>query len=165
MPTAEVINAGLSAPSVYHGETTSLDMAGLLLNAYELGDMINHSADVADYAYWKAAVADNTEVQQLILQFRKAKELFEECQRFGRYHPNFHEAKNKVKEIERLLDGHECVTRFKAAEQAIDELLYEVSRTIALAVSESVKVPGNDSVVGGGCGSGGSCSCGSGGCG
>ncbi|XEC97622.1 YlbF family regulator [Paenibacillus tarimensis] len=142
-----------------------LNMAELLISAYELGDMINQSADVADYIYWKDIVAKHPEVQDLIASFRKAKELFEECQRFGRFHPDYHAAKDKVKEIESKLDGYECVSKFKLAEQAVDRMLYEVSQTIALGVSETVKVPGNEPVSGSGCGSGGSCGCGSGGCG
>nr|WP_229725347.1 YlbF family regulator [Paenibacillus abyssi] len=140
-------------------------MAGLLLHAYELGDMINNSADVADYLYWKAAVEKDAEVQALIVKFRKAKDFFTECERFGRFHPDFHAAKDKVKELERELDTFESVKNYKAAERAVDQLLYDVSHTIASSVSETIKVPGNEALSGGGCGSGGSCSCGSGGCG
>ena len=64
-----------------------LDMAALLTAAYELGDMINHSADAADYEYWKAEMRNDPEAQRLIKLFGKAKEKFEECQRFGRFHP------------------------------------------------------------------------------
>ncbi|MCF2942207.1 YlbF family regulator [Paenibacillus tarimensis] len=143
----------------------TVDMAGLLTAAYELGDMIINSADAADYEYWKNEVAGNQPVQELVRQFAKAKELFEECQRFGRFHPDFHAAKDKVKEIEGQLAEYECVRNFKAAEKALDDLLYDVSHVIARAVSEEIKVPANEGKGGGGCGSGGSCGCGSGGCG
>ncbi|WP_223869659.1 YlbF family regulator [Paenibacillus sabuli] len=140
-------------------------MAGLLLHAYELGDMINGSAEVADYLYWKAVVDRDDEVRALIKRFDKAKELYAECERFGRFHPDFNDAKDKVKAIERELDDMECVSRFKAAEREVDQLLFTVSQSIAGAVSETIKVPGNEPAGGGGCGAGGSCSCGSGGCG
>lgn len=164
MPTADKTAVMSGAVSGSGEHVASLDMAGLLLNAYQLGDMIVDSAAVADYLYWKAAVAEHAEVQELKRDFLKAKDLFEECQRFGRYHPDYHAAKGKVKELQSRLDHYECVSRFKEAEAAVDQLLYEVSSTIAAAVSETVKVPGNEGVSGG-CGSGGSCSCGSGGCG
>jgi cell fate (sporulation/competence/biofilm development) regulator YlbF (YheA/YmcA/DUF963 family) len=109
-------------------------------------------------------VAEDEAVKQLMKQFDKAKELFVECERFGRFHPNYHEAKDRVKLAERQLDELECVRRFKQAEQVVDTMLHEVSRTIAEAVSDTIKVPGNER-GGGGCGSGGSCGCGSGGCG
>jgi len=162
MPVAE----SWTAPSVQDdGVRSSLDMASLLLSAYELGDWINQSAEVSDYLYWKSVVNENEEVKSLQIEFSKAKELFEECQRFGRFHPNYHEAKDKVKDVEKRLLELECVSKFKASEQAVDDMLYEVSRMIAESVSDTIKVPGNERNQGGGCGSGGSCGCGSGGCG
>ncbi|WP_373425785.1 YlbF family regulator [Paenibacillus endoradicis] len=148
-------------------EIATLDMASLLLKAYELGDTIIDSAPVANYLYWQSEVANNTEVKEIQREFNKAKELFEECQRFGRFHPNYHEAKDKVKEVEAKLQAIACVRQFKEQEQQLDELLHEVATTIARAVSETIKVPSNEkgAGAGGGCGSGGSCSCGSGGCG
>lgn len=161
MPVAEQWTASTTYED---GGRSSLDMGSLLLSAYELGDWINQSAEVAEYLYWKSVVNQSEEVKLLQAQFAKAKELFEECQRFGRFHPNYHEAKDKVKQIEKQLAEIECVSKFKASEQAVDDMLYEVSRLIAESVSDTIKVPGNERSLGG-CGSGGSCGCGSGGCG
>ncbi|WP_374121414.1 YlbF family regulator [Paenibacillus sp. LHD-117] len=143
----------------------TLDMASLLLSAYELGDWINQSAEVAEYAYWKTVVSGDTEAAQRKREFAKAKELFAECERFGRFHPDYHEAKDKMKSAEKRLDEIESVKRFKLAEQAVDEMLHEVALLIAESVSDTIKVPSNEKGSGGGCGSGGSCGCGSGGCG
>ncbi|WP_138751700.1 YlbF family regulator [Paenibacillus sinopodophylli] len=164
MPTAEGLTAiQLEQPQ---GGVSSLDMASLLLCAYELGDWINQSAEVAEYLYWKTAVNEDEEVKRITKRFAKAKELFVECERFGRFHPDYNEAKDKVKQIERELSEIESVRRFKTAEQVVDDMLFEVSRTIAESVSDNIKVPSNEKAAGGGsCGSGGSCGCGSGGCG
>lgn len=163
MPTAEGLTAvQLEQPQ---GGASSLDMASLLLCAYELGDWINQSVEVTDYLYWKSAVNEDEEVKQMSRRFEKTKELFEECQRFGRFHPDYNEAKDKMKQVEREMNNIESVRRFKLAEQIVDEMLYDVSRTIAESVSENIKVPGNEKAGGGSCGSGGSCGCGSGGCG
>ncbi|MBM7563525.1 YlbF family regulator [Paenibacillus sacheonensis] len=144
----------------------SLDMGQLLLRAYEIGDLVNQSAEVAEYAYWKSVVDANDQVRQLVKQFEKAKELFVDCERFGRFHPDYNAAKDNVQEVQRQLNEIECVSRFKAAEQAVDDLLHAIAAEIAAAVSDTIKVPSNDPLPkGGGCGSGGSCSCGSGGCG
>ncbi|NIK75738.1 cell fate (sporulation/competence/biofilm development) regulator YlbF (YheA/YmcA/DUF963 family) [Paenibacillus castaneae] len=162
MPATEGLTAiQLEQPQ---GGVSSLDMASLLLCAYELGDWINQSAEVAEYLYWKSAVNEDEDVKQITRRFEKAKELFDECQRFGRFHPDYNSAKDKVKQIERELGEIESVRRFKFAEQVVDEMLYDVSRTIAESVSDNIKVPGNEKAGGGSCGSGGSCSCGSGGC-
>ena len=61
------------------------------------------------------------------------------------------------------LGSIESAREFKRSEEALDKLLYDVSVVIARAVSDSVKVPGNDPLPSAGCGSGGcgnGCSCG-----
>jgi cell fate (sporulation/competence/biofilm development) regulator YlbF (YheA/YmcA/DUF963 family) len=140
-------------------EAETLDMSAVLMHAYDMGDMIKSSAEVADYLYWKTAVESSPEVKELKLLFAKTKELFEECERFGHYHPNYHEALAKVNEVQELLNQVEAVRNYKEAEDRLDDLLYTVSTTIAHAVSETIKVPSNNPLPsGGGCSSGGSCS-------
>ncbi|EXX85380.1 regulator [Paenibacillus darwinianus] len=146
--TKEAAYAGYRADA---GQAT-LDMAGLLSAAYELGDMINFSADAADYVYWKGEMKRNEAVQALVKRFAKAKEKFEECQRFGRFHPDYHAAKEEAEAVQRELDEQESVRGFKAAEQSLDGLLFEVSTLIARAVSDEIKVPSNDPMPSSGCG-------------
>lgn len=147
-------------------EPAPLDMAPLLLCAYELGDSINQSALVAEYLYWKDVVEKDEEVLRLKAAFAKAKELFTECERFGRFHPDYNAAKDAVKKVEAEMAEVESIRRYKETEAELDALLYDVSLMIAESVSETIKVPSNNPLpTGGGCGSGGSCSCGSGGCG
>jgi hypothetical protein len=66
-------------------EADMLDMSAVLMHAYDMGDMIKSSAEVADYLYWKTAVESSAEVKELQALFMKKKELFEECERFGHY--------------------------------------------------------------------------------
>ncbi|WP_442951514.1 YlbF family regulator [Paenibacillus sp. GYB004] len=142
-------------------ETQSLDMAQVLLQAYEVGDMINSSAEVADYLYWKNAVDGDPEVKSAMQAFAKAKETFEDCQRFGHYHPDYHAALNAANLAQERLDAIESVRHFKEAEARLDELLLHVSETIAYSVSDTIKVPSNNPLPSkGGCG--GNCN---GGCG
>ncbi|RED65896.1 YlbF family regulator [Cohnella lupini] len=147
-------------------ENAPADMALLLSHAFELGDSLKNSAYAAEYVFWKDRVHRDEEVQTLTKLFAKAKEKFAECERFGRFHPDYNAALDQVYEMESRLDQVESVRNFKAAENSLDELLNDVSRTIAYAVSQSIKVPDNNpNPKASGCGNGGSCSCGSGGCG
>jgi cell fate (sporulation/competence/biofilm development) regulator YlbF (YheA/YmcA/DUF963 family) len=141
-------------------ETRALDMAQVLLHAYEVGDMINNSAEVADYLYWKDAIGRAADVQAAVAEFVKAKEVFEDCQRFGHYHPDYHAALEAVNRAQERLDSFEAVRRYKEAEARLDDLLYRVSETIARAVSDTIKVPSNNPLPTKGCG--GNCN---GGCG
>lgn len=140
--------------------TQTLDMSTILLSAYELADMIKYSADTSDYLYWKERKEKDPEVQRLTIEFNKKRQLFEECERFGHFHPNYHEALDQVRSIEAQLEQVEAYRNFKAAEERLDSLLYEVSETIARSVSDTIKVPSNDPLhaSGGGCSTGGSCS-------
>lgn len=148
-------------------EADTLDMSALLMQAYELGDWINSSADMADYLYWKEQLAQDKEAGMIIKEFAKKKELFEECERFGHFHPDYHKAMQDVRDFQEQMDNHRVIRNFKQAEERLDELLHAISQTIAYSVSETIKVPSNqlvpsDGCGSGGCGSGGSCS---GGCG
>ncbi|MCE5167924.1 YlbF family regulator [Paenibacillus profundus] len=134
-------------------------MAVLLTNAYELGDMINQSAEVAEYLYWKERVDSSEAVKDLVREFSRKKERFEEAERFGHFHPDYHKAQEEVLAVQSQLDAIEEVSYFKQAEQAVDELLHRLSETIAFAVSDTIKVPGNDPQPSGGCGNGCSGSC------
>ncbi|MFC4305837.1 YlbF family regulator [Cohnella boryungensis] len=147
-------------------EFAPADMATLISRAFELGDSLIHSAFAAEYAYWKDRVVQDSEAQSLKREFAKAKEKFEECERFGRFHPDYNAALEEVYEAQKRLDDVESVRRYKAAESSLDELLNDISRTLAYAVSDTIKVPDNNpNPKASGCGNGGSCSCGSGGCG
>ncbi|MFB5266322.1 YlbF family regulator [Paenibacillus enshidis] len=141
-------------------ELNTVNMAEVLIYAYELGDMINESAEVSDYLYWKQRVAENPEIAGWIRKLEAKKELFEETKRFGHFHPNYHAAKEEIEAVEAQMEQFEEVRHFKQAEKALDDLLHEMSETIAFSVSDSIKVPSNDPLPKGGCGSGGKCSCG-----
>lgn len=138
-------------------------MAVLLTNAYELGDMINRSVETAEYVKWKEQMVSNEQIQQLIREFIPKKVQFEETERFGHFHPDYHKAKNEMLAVKQKLESIEEVFHFKQAEEALDKLLHRVSETIALAVSDTIKVPSNDPQPKGGCSSSG-CSGGCSGC-
>jgi cell fate (sporulation/competence/biofilm development) regulator YlbF (YheA/YmcA/DUF963 family) len=124
----------------------TLDMATILLEAYQLADKINESPEVEEYLRTKRRLSEDQEAQKLIREFHKVKDQFEEAQRFGIFHPNYHEAKEMAVQWQKKLRKHPTIRSYLVAEEQLDRLLHEVSRTIAHAVSESVKVPGNDPV-------------------
>lgn len=135
----------------------------ILDRAEFLSKMILQS-DVVEYYYFCLnKLKSNKETQNKIKAFVKMKELYEEVQRFGRYHPDYKKVMKEIRELKRNMDLDENVAEFKKAENDLQALLDEVSVIIGGAVSPQIKVPtGNpffDSSCGGGCGSGGSCGC------
>lgn len=122
----------------------SLDMAEILTEAYQLADLILESEEAKRYLQLKERMNADSEVQKLLGEFRQKKEKFEEARRFGHYHPDYHAAKEEAESFREKLARHPLIAEFLRAEEQLDRLLNEVSRTIAHAVSESVKVPIND---------------------
>jgi len=143
-------------------ERQALDFSLLMTKACDLSDSLMRSVEVADYLYWKDRMSNDAEARGIMSKMARAKERFEECERFGHYHPNYHEALDAVKAVEAEMERVDSVREYKRAEKALDDLLYDVSVVIAHAVSDSIKVPSNDPLPkhGAGCGSGGSCGCG-----
>jgi cell fate (sporulation/competence/biofilm development) regulator YlbF (YheA/YmcA/DUF963 family) len=142
-------------------ERQALDFSMLISKAYDLGHSIEMSTEVAAYLYWKDLMNQDQQVKHWIIQMNKAKERFADCERYGHFHPNYHEALDQVRELEAQGDAILSIYHFKKAEQELDQLLYEISSMIAHSVSPSIKVPSNDPMPkSGGCGSGGSCNCG-----
>jgi cell fate (sporulation/competence/biofilm development) regulator YlbF (YheA/YmcA/DUF963 family) len=141
----------------------SLDIASFLNDAHGLGQYILKSEEVKHYHRSRMELERDQEAQALIRGFVKKKEEFEEVERFGKYHPDHDRVKKEMREIKRTMDMNDNVVQFKKAERELESILNEVSKIVAFAVSEDIKIPtGNPFWDQGGCGGSG---CGSGGCG
>ncbi|SMO61889.1 YlbF family regulator [Melghirimyces algeriensis] len=123
----------------------SLDMTELLLETYKLADQIKESKEVKRYLDLKREIHDDQEAQRLIKEFQRKKEMFEECQRFGHFHPEYHKAKQEAEDWLTKMKGNPKIREYMELEERLDFILGEVSRTIARTVSSSIKVPVNDS--------------------
>jgi cell fate (sporulation/competence/biofilm development) regulator YlbF (YheA/YmcA/DUF963 family) len=144
-------------------EANALDMSTILLQAYELGDWINGSVEVAEYLQAKHEMEHDDSVKEIVRSFAKKKELFEECERFGHFHPDYNSAMEQVQQVQQQMEQNQVWSRFNQAEHKLDDLLYTVSKTIAHSVSMTIKVPSNvmqpdNGCSSGGCSTGGGCS-------
>lgn len=135
----------------------------IIEQAEELTEHLLSSEVVSDYKAAHDAVYSDEQLVKSIKKFTRMKDRYEEVQRFGRYHPDYHIVMKDIRLQKRALDMNEQVAALRLAENEVQHLFDEVSLIIARAVSESVKVPtGNgffSSSCGTGCGTGGSCSC------
>ncbi len=136
----------------------------IIEHAEELTDILLSSEVVEAYKKAREAVYSDEVLIKSIKEFTDMKERYEEVQRFGRYHPDYHIVMKEIRLQKRALDLNEQVAALRLAENDVQQMFDEVSSIIAKSVSESVKVPvGNaffsNSSCSSGCGSGGSCSC------
>ncbi|WP_232699634.1 YlbF family regulator [Brevibacillus daliensis] len=141
-----------------------LDMASLLSATDELAMMMIQSREVNEYLTAKQAMESDQEVSSHIRLFNQKKQAYEEVQRFGKYHPDFHKVTGEIRSLKQSYEQLPTVITFKLAEDKLDQLLYQVGRTVADSISSEVKVPSNNPIreaMASGCGTGGSCGCGS----
>jgi cell fate (sporulation/competence/biofilm development) regulator YlbF (YheA/YmcA/DUF963 family) len=143
-----------------------LDFQEVIERAYRIGEQLAGCEEVKRYLESRRQMEQDSEAKQKIADFNRMKEAYEEVQRFGKYHPDYNKVTREIRQKKREMEQVASVAAFKQAENALDELLYRVSRTIADAVSENIKVPSNNPLYemmggcgSGGCGTGGSCGC------
>lgn len=133
----------------------------------QLNKMILSSEPLKALQQAHEAVYRDEELVAKIQAFTKTKELYEDVQRFGKYHPDYHHVMKTIRAQKRELDLDERVANLKLAENEYQDLLDEISVIIAHTISPAVKVPvsnpffssGSGGCSTGGCGTGGGCSC------
>jgi cell fate (sporulation/competence/biofilm development) regulator YlbF (YheA/YmcA/DUF963 family) len=142
----------------------TLERIELLENAEQLAKMVLESDIAEQYRISLYKLQNSKDSQEKIRQFVELKELYEEVQRFGKYHPDYKRVMMQIREYKRAMDLDPLVADFKLAENDLQALLDEISLLVGGAVSPHIKVPtGNPFFQTGshssGCGGGGSCSC------
>lgn len=143
----------------------SIEHVQMLDKADELSQMINQSEVMRAYQKANNDLLMNEQAQSLIKNFSNIKEQYEDVQRFGHYHPDYHEIMKNVRSTKRKMDMDPYVAAFKLAERNLQRFLDDVSVYIAESVSEQVMVPRDGLALTdggcatGSCGTGGGCGC------
>lgn len=131
----------------------------------QLNDLILNSDVHRQLVDATKAVYSNPSLVQKITEFNKTKDLYEDVQRFGKYHPDYTQIMKLIRTQKRELDMDETISALKVAENEFQDLLDEIGIIIGKTISEAVKVPVSnpffqtDTGCGGSCGTGGGCSC------
>lgn len=143
----------------------TIERVELLEYAEDLAKKILESDLAEHYRICLYKLHSSDEAQRKIRHFVSLKNLYEEVQRFGKYHPDYKRVMTQIRVAKREVDLDPHVAAFKLAENDLQSLLDEIGILIGGAVSKHIKVPtGNPffdtlSGCGGGCGSKGSCGC------
>ena len=139
----------------------TLERIELLEYAEDLAQMVLKSDIAEQYQICLYKMQNNKETQLKINRFSSLKELYEEVQRFGKYHPDYKRVMMQIREAKREMDMDPMVAEFKLAENDLQTLLDEISKYVGGAVSQHIKVPSGNPFfeTGHSCGTGGSCGC------
>ncbi len=144
--------------------TTAIDTVTLFDQADEIVHMLMVSEPFETYKASKERLAQDKEALGLIKKFVNLRERYDEVQRFGKYHPDYHDVIREMMDVKRAVDLHETIADYKKAEAELESLLNDISLSLAGAVSPSIKVPTGDPFFdrggcSGGCATGGACGC------
>ena len=144
----------------------TMETMEIIEKAEALARVVMQSEIGEAYFFHLYKVKNDELAQQKMNSFVRLKELYEEVQRFGKYHPEYKRVHREIREAKRAINLHPTIVDFKRAEMDIQTILDEISIMIGGAVSPQIKVPtGNpffessSSCSSGGCGTGGSCGC------
>jgi len=143
----------------------TIEHIDILDKADEVTNLILQSEVIEEYRRAYYTLENDKEAQRLIKAFCNMKDHYEDVQRFGHYHPDYHTIMKEVRSSKRKMDMHPTVSAFKIEERKLQRFLDDISETIARSVSEHIMVPKDGLALtdggcsSGGCGSGGSCGC------
>lgn len=143
----------------------TIEIVDLLDQTEHFSKILLQSDVIDEYRQARIQMNNDETAQRLIREFNETKILYDEVQRFGRYHPDYNQIMTKIRSKKRDMDMNELVANFKIAERNVQRLLDDISELIARSVSEQILVPKEGAIFTdggcstGGCGSGGACSC------
>src|SRR4051812_42992864 len=93
----------------------------------ELSAMILSSEQAQQLRHAYIAVYGDQELSAQITAFQRLKDQYEDVQRFGKYHPDYHTIMKRIRTEKRALDLNDHVAALKIAENEYQDLLDEVS--------------------------------------
>ncbi len=106
----------------------------------QLCDVLKKSKTFQNYLQQKRTMYEDGQVQKLRKDFITKREAFEAIAAYGKYAPDRRKKQLAVREAKRALDLHPKVAEFHYAETKLQTVLDVIGSTIALAISEEIKV-------------------------
>lgn len=98
------------------------------------------SQSYKNYLQARKQMNDCPEAQQLKQAFQTEKAKFEQISAYGDYAPGYRQQQKKVQLSKRALDLNEQVAAYRLAETTLQQMLDEISRSLAGTISAEIKV-------------------------
>ncbi|MGK9045176.1 YlbF family regulator [Mammaliicoccus vitulinus] len=142
----------------------TVETVHILDQSDELSACIKESDIYQEYQEAKYKLETDLEVKILKQKFDQIKSHYDDCLRFGRYHPDYNRVMKETRQQKRAYEMHPVVSNFKTKETALQNLLDEVISIVSYSVSNNVKVDTGNPFFssdshGDSCSTGGSCGC------
>lgn len=95
----------------------------------------------------KGLIQDNQEVNELIANFKKAKEAYEEAKTYGKYHPDLERYQSVFQKTKIAMMSNDVVREYKSLEKALQKKLDQFSIALAESVSKNIKHPREMNII------------------
>lgn len=107
-----------------------MDTTKIYIQAYELAEAIRKSKLFNKYKELQHDLMTDPEVKQLMDEFKKQQEAFEEASRFGSYHPDYDKVKKTYQQAKVKLMKHPKFKHFKRIERELETTIYEIEEAL-----------------------------------
>ncbi len=108
---------------------------------YDLVDEIKSQNNYKRLLVLKEEIDENSEIQDMIFNFNKMNEKYEEVIKYGKYHPDLAKVQKEFSKTKELLYTNPVIKEYKTIEKEIQTQLDVISKEIALAISKKVRYP------------------------
>jgi len=115
---------------------TVLDRNEIWAQAFELGQLILESPEVAHYKQCEQALEADAALSAKVAKFRELQEQFERLAEHGSG-PHLDGLRGDIKTLSDELNARPEIQAYKAAMKQVDELLKSVTDTIAQTIAEN----------------------------
>lgn len=105
-----------------------------------LVEAVLHSSVYQQYIQAQKALAVSEEAQGLKAAFQSQQAAFEKIAAYGTYAPDYQATQKALFQAKRRLDLQADVAAFKVAETQLQQILDEITETIAATISTEIKV-------------------------
>ena len=105
----------------------SVGFAEEIMNSFEFKEMLKIKEEIS------------LKIPNLLEEFKKAKEKYEEVSVYSTYHPDYKKVKLELIRTKEALYTNELVIKYKALEKKIQEKLNLASQEIVKAISNNIK--------------------------
>ncbi len=105
----------------------SVNFAEEIMESPEFKELVNLKEEIS------------LKIPNLVLEFNKAKEKYEEVCKYSTYHPDYKKVKLELVRTKEALYTNELVIKYKELERKVQEKLNAASQEIVKAISNNVK--------------------------
>ena len=113
----------------------------IIEKTYQLVDEIKALDSYKRLLQLKQFIDNNDEVKELIYQFQKEHQKYEETSKYGKYHPDLKKVQLSFQKAKEELYTNELVMEYKQLEKELQNVLHHISKEIAETVSAKIKHP------------------------